>query len=172
MFSKLPWGRRLLFWRNVFHESSDSRDRRRLAALLPLEDVDDVDLVVGMLPAHVGPHVRRVLRTEGTVRAVESRRLTTRELEMMLKIVAPIEGSTASRAIIHLSAGLPWMLGLMDRSIRAASASGASRSVLASWKMQDVLLISCVNRQLEMRMNDQVLQKNNSPRTKTWGFTK
>jgi len=111
--------------------TSHSRDGRRLAALLPAEDVDDVDLMVGMLPAHMGPHVRRVLRTEGTVRAVESRRLTARELEMMLKIVAPIKGSPASRAVIHLSAGLPWMLGLTSRLIRAASASRAPRRVFA-----------------------------------------
>lgn len=108
-----------------------SGNGRRLAALLPAEDVDDVDLAVGVLPAHVGPHVRRVLRTEGTVRAVEPRRLTARELEMMLKIVAPIEGSAASRAVIHLLAGLPWMLGLMGRSIRAASASRVPRRLLA-----------------------------------------
>lgn len=144
MFSGLPWldrGRRFFIffiprgsprrW-----ETSRSRDGRGLAALLPAEDVDDVDLAVGMLPAHVGPHVRRVLRTERTVWAVESRRLTARELEMMLEIVAPIEGSAASRAVIHLSAGLPWMLGLMHRSIRAASASRAPRRVLAFWKMQ------------------------------------
>jgi len=53
-----------------------------------------------------------MLRTEGTVRAVESRRLAARKLEMMLEIVTPIEGSTASRTVKHLFASLP--LGLMD----------------------------------------------------------
>lgn len=99
--------------------------------MLPAKDVDDVDLTVGVLPAHMGPHVRRVLRTEGTVRTIESRRLSARELEMMLEVVAPIEGSAASRAVIHLPAGLPRMLGLMDRSIRAIPASGAPYYILA-----------------------------------------
>lgn len=30
---------------------------RRAAVLLPAENVDDVDLAIRMLPAHVGPHV-------------------------------------------------------------------------------------------------------------------
>lgn len=141
MFSGLPWldwGRRSFILKEVHaaDESLGSSDRRRLAALLPAEDVDDVDLTIGMLPTHVGSHVRRVLCPERTVRAVESRRLTTRELEMMLEIVAPIEGSAASRAIIHLSAGLPWMLGLVGRTIRAAPASRAPRRVFSFWKMQ------------------------------------
>lgn len=100
---------------------------RRAALLLPAENVDDVDLAIGVLPAHVGPHVRRVLRPEGTIGAVEPGRLTARELQMMLKIVAPVEGSAALRAEIHLPADLPWMLRmrgsrLTDRSrIRGVS---------------------------------------------------
>lgn len=109
----------------------DSRNGRRFATLLPAENVDDVDLATGMLPAYMGPYVRRVLRTEGTVWAVESWRLAARELEMMLEIVAPIEGSAASRAIIHLSDSLPGMLALKNRSVRAISASRVPWRVLS-----------------------------------------
>jgi len=114
--------------------TSRSRDGRRLATLLPAEDVNDVDFMVGVFSAYVGPHVWCMLRTEGTVRAVESRRLAARKLEMMLEIVTPIEGSTASRTVKHLLASLP--LGLMDWSIHAASASRIPRRILAFWKMQ------------------------------------
>lgn len=33
------------------------RTLRRAAVLLPTENVDDVDLAIGMFPAHMGPHV-------------------------------------------------------------------------------------------------------------------
>lgn len=84
--------------------------------MLPAEDVDDVDLAIRVLPAHVGPHVRRVLRPEGTVRAVETRRLTARVLEMVLEIVTPIEGSAALRADVHLLRGRTLLLELTGRA--------------------------------------------------------
>lgn len=115
------------------------RDRRRVALLLPAEDVDDVDLAIGMLPAHVGSHVWRVLRPEGTVRAVEPRWLTARKLQMMLKIIAPIERPPALRAEIHLPADLlPWMLRMLtDRSrIRVVPMLRSRQRVLVSWKIQ------------------------------------
>lgn len=72
-----------------------------------------------MLPAHVGPHVRRVLRPERTVRAVETRRLTARVLEMVLEIVTPIEGSAALRADVHLLRRRSLLVDLTDRVTHA-----------------------------------------------------
>lgn len=56
-----------------------------------LADVHDVDIVARMHPAHVGAHVRRMLRPEGAVRTVEVGRLPALELGMVMKIVLPVE---------------------------------------------------------------------------------
>lgn len=114
------------------------RTLRRAAVLLPAENVDDVDLAIGVFPAHMGPHVWRMLRPEGTVRAVEPRRLSAWELQMMLKIIAPIKGPAALRAEIHLSANLPWMLRMLTHRsrFRVVLMLRARRRVLVSWKIQ------------------------------------
>lgn len=69
-------------------------------------EIDDVDLHVGMLSAHVGPDVGRVLGPVRTIRAIESRQLAAGVLQMMLKIVAPVEGPAALGADV-LAMSLP-----------------------------------------------------------------
>jgi len=75
-----------------------------LLLLLLAEDVNDVDHATRVLPAHVGPHIRRVFRPVRTVRAVESRQLTARVPQMMLEIVTPIEGPATVGAEAQLPA--------------------------------------------------------------------
>jgi hypothetical protein len=103
-------------------------------ALLPGKNVDDVDLATRMFPAHMGPHIWRVLGPECAVRTVEARWLAAREFQMMLEIVTPFERPAAFRAGIYLSASLPRMLGPTGRPIRTVSML-RSRSVLAFWKI-------------------------------------
>jgi len=49
--------------------------------------IKDVDSLIGVYPAHVGPHVRRMFGSVWTIGTVESRQLTTLELEVIIQIV-------------------------------------------------------------------------------------
>ena len=49
--------------------------------------IENVDILVGMYSAYMGPYVWRVFRTIRTVRTVKSRQLATLELEVIIQIV-------------------------------------------------------------------------------------
>lgn len=49
--------------------------------------IENVDALVGVYPAYMGPHVRRVFRAVRTVRTIKSRQLAALELEVIIQIV-------------------------------------------------------------------------------------
>lgn len=49
--------------------------------------IEDVDSLIGVYPAHVGPHIRRVLGSVRTIGTVEPRQLTALELEVIIQTV-------------------------------------------------------------------------------------
>lgn len=75
-----------------------------VATLLPVKDINDVDRATRVLPAHVGSHIRCMLRPIRAVRTIESRQLTACVLQMMLEIVTPVEGPAAVGAETKLPA--------------------------------------------------------------------
>lgn len=60
--------------------------------------VDHVNLAGGMEPANVRANVRGLLRAVEAVRTVEPRQLAAFILEVLLKIVLPVEDAVAVRA--------------------------------------------------------------------------
>lgn len=75
--------------------------------------VENVDALIGMYPAYMGPHVRRVFRAVRTVWTVESRQLAALELEVIIQIVL------ARERVAALVAGI---IPALLRSIRIVDA--------------------------------------------------